>query len=82
MGKLLSIREVVEQFGKDPLVYTVEFAPKKPPQKVLAKAGGKAQKVSGAKATLQRGQNSEEGRSAPGPASSSSPAANREGNDE
>ena len=54
MGKLLSIREVVKQFGKDPLVYSVERPPKKPPQKVLAKAHGKAEKVSGAKATASK----------------------------
>jgi hypothetical protein len=33
MGELLSIREIVKRFGKEPSVYTVEQRPpKKPPQ--------------------------------------------------
>ena len=53
MGEVLSIREVVKGFGKDPLVYTVERPPKKQPQKVSAKAYGKGQKES-AKATASK----------------------------
>jgi len=38
MGKMLSIREVIEEYikhgGKEQLVYTVERPPKKPPQTV------------------------------------------------